>query len=51
MKRMKLLSLQILVMVVFLLIWHVATTTSLFGTSDRLSASVVRPVLRSSRWT
>jgi len=31
MKRLKLLSLQILVMVVFLLIWHVATTMSLFG--------------------
>ncbi|MBD3845883.1 NitT/TauT family transport system permease protein [Bosea sp. OAE752] len=31
MKRMKLLSLQILVMVVFLAVWHVMTTTSLFG--------------------
>jgi len=31
MKRMKLLSLQILVMLVFLAIWHVVTTTSLFG--------------------
>ncbi len=31
MKRIKLLSLQILVMLVFLAIWHVVTTTSLFG--------------------
>ena len=31
MKRMKLISLQILVMLVFLLVWHVVTTTSLFG--------------------
>lgn len=31
MKRVKLLSLQVLVMVAFLAIWHVATTTSLFG--------------------
>ena len=31
MNRIKLLSLQILVMVVFLAIWHVVTTTSLFG--------------------
>ncbi|MGX1785535.1 ABC transporter permease [Bosea sp. NPDC055332] len=31
MNRIKLLSLQILVMVVFLGIWHVVTTTSLFG--------------------
>lgn len=31
MKRLKLLSLQILVMIVFLAVWHVMTTTSLFG--------------------
>ena len=31
MKRMKLISLQILVMLVFLAIWHAVTTTSLFG--------------------
>lgn len=31
MKRVKLLSLQVLVMLAFLLIWHVVTTTSLFG--------------------
>jgi NitT/TauT family transport system permease protein len=30
-KRLKLLSLQILVMIVFLAVWHVMTTTSLFG--------------------
>ena len=31
MNRVKLLSLQILVMIVFLTIWHIVTTTSLFG--------------------
>ena len=31
MRRLKLLSLQILVMLVFLGVWHVVTTTSLFG--------------------
>ncbi|RYE32277.1 MAG: ABC transporter permease [Hyphomicrobiales bacterium] len=31
MRRMKLLSLQILVMLVFLGVWHIVTTTSLFG--------------------
>ena len=31
MSRIKLLALQILVMIVFLAIWHVVTTTSLFG--------------------
>ena len=31
MKRVKLISLQILVMLAFLLVWHVVTTTSLFG--------------------
>ncbi len=31
MKRLKLIALQVLVMVAFLLFWHVATTTSLFG--------------------
>ena len=31
MKRIRLLALQVLVMLVFLAVWHVATTTSLFG--------------------
>ncbi|MDE1995330.1 MAG: ABC transporter permease [Rhizobiaceae bacterium] len=53
MKRMRLLSLQVLVAVVILVLWHLAATTSLFGNPKIMAfffADPLKVVLRVVQW-